>query len=105
MGLRDGAGAVGRPAVRSWRAGSHDHTFPAGGRGVTHAITPQVPLHECDLVLVSYELLRRELALRGGHGSVAARHLPRLGFWWGGAGGGAWEGLLGSRVQCHRAAR
>lgn len=41
-------------------------------------------MHECDVVLVSYEVLRRELSNCVGSSSsarLAARQLPLLGFW------------------------
>ncbi len=44
----------------------------------------QVPVHECDVVLLSYEVLRRELSNCVGSSSsarLAARQLPLLGFW------------------------
>eukprot|EP00198_Chlamydomonas_reinhardtii_P009028 XP_001698365.1 predicted protein [Chlamydomonas reinhardtii] len=39
-----------------------------------------VPVHQCDVVLVSYEVLRKELTLAGSS-KAATRLLPRLGFW------------------------
>ncbi|KXZ54387.1 hypothetical protein GPECTOR_5g465 [Gonium pectorale] len=74
------AGRRGTRALRQLASATPAHktkllppALATGERGVA------LPVHSCDVVLVSYEVLRRELAMR--HSSASSQLLPRLGFW------------------------